>query len=106
MGERVPATPDFTTIQHAAQAAATSIVEAMIPALGQIRVAMEAMARAQAESIRRAQQTFLPYRRASIGGNGSDAWDPLWQSAVCSAWLHEPCPDIDGSLQCTCTCHH
>lgn len=48
---------------------------------------------------------ILAERRSSIGGNGSDAYDPLWQSASCGAWLHESCPDFDRSLACSCRCH-
>lgn len=106
MGEHVPATPDLSGFVRAAQVASKHIAETLIPAFGQIHVAIKAMTRAYVESVERAQRLFLPYRRATIGGNGSDAHDPLWQSAVCSAWLHDSCPDTDGSLQCTCNCHH
>ena len=106
MGERVPATPDFHEVTRATHAASRAIAEAIGPAMGHVAVAIKAMTRAYAESIERTMRLSLPYRRATIGGNGSDAWDPLWQSAVCSAWLHDSCPDTDGSLQCTCTCHH
>lgn len=102
MREPASATPDLATFQRAVM----SLAKAMAPALGQITAAFKAMAGAYAETYERIIRQSLPYRRAFYGGNGSDALDPLWQSAVCSAWLHESCPDKDGSLQCTCACHH
>lgn len=49
----------------------------------------------------------LEIRRARWGGNGTDArrWPDQWQSAVCSAWLHESCPSASRDLGCTCRCH-
>ena len=46
-------------------------------------------------------------RRRAGGGNGSDAerWPDLWQSAACSAWLHDSCRSDAHQLACTCTCH-
>lgn len=52
------------------------------------------------------ERFHLAELRAMVGGNRRDALDPLWQSAVCSAWLHEPCPDRGlGVLGCSCGCH-
>lgn len=106
MREPTPASPDLAAFAQQAQAASVAVARSLVPALGRLAVSIRVMARAAAESYQRATQITLPYRRAFYGGNGSDAYDPLWQSAVCSAWLHESCPDKDGSLQCTCTCHH
>lgn len=49
----------------------------------------------------------LRLRRSAFGGNGADAklWPEQWQSAVCSAWLHESCPSAHRGLGCTCGCH-
>ena len=45
--------------------------------------------------------------RHAHGGNGTDArrWPEMWQSASCSAWLHESCPSEAHCLGCTCGCH-
>jgi hypothetical protein len=49
----------------------------------------------------------LRVARHQHGGNGTDArrWPDLWQSAPCSAWLHESCPSDAHALGCTCGCH-
>jgi hypothetical protein len=49
----------------------------------------------------------LRWQRATHGGNGTDArtWPGEWQSASCSAWLHESCPSDQHGLGCTCGCH-
>lgn len=76
---------------------------------GQFQMAIRAMGASLRTLVRAThgiRGDLLAYDRANIGGNGSDAYSPLWQSAVCSAWLHESCPDTDGGLQCSCTCHN
>lgn len=49
----------------------------------------------------------LRVARHQHGGNGTDArrWPEMWQSASCSAWLHESCPSDAHALDCTCGCH-
>lgn len=53
------------------------------------------------------QQLPLHVRRRVFAGNGSDAHThpDQWQSAVCSAWLHDSCPSDQHGLGCTCHCH-
>ena len=98
--------PTQATPFQAATSEMQRVLAGLTPVFSQIATTLRVMAEANIAALRRVYEASLPYRRAFYGGNGTDAYDPLWQSAVCSAWLHESCPDTDGSLQCTCTCHH
>lgn len=97
---------DFTQIGEGVMRDFSRAVELMS---GQFQMAMRQMAENLRRFVRQThamRKDLLAYERHTRGGNGSDAYSPLWQSAVCSAWLHDSCPDTDGGLQCSCTCHN
>lgn len=68
---------------------------------------LDELGRVLRRSIRwgRPSRTALERRRDYHGGNARDAHTDQWQSAVCSAWLHDSCPSDAHRLSCSCTCH-